>query len=315
MALSPPAHQRVTQTVSPRSAERISQMRILAISDISWNFTSLQKLTGQIEKIQPDLVLLAGDLVNDMIGISDGKVFSAQKYWDNVYSLLDFLNERKIQTFCIRGNWDNSQKYDRIIKLASKKLSYVKEISEKIVEFEGIRILGLSHTFTNSLEDIRLLSENFHEQLDLVLAHAEYKRRIWLFHLNAKLIITGHFDRQFCQIQDKVLISLERFPGQYALIDYKPAHYDIRYFDEGLLKPVMRKARYAKGELAWKTNPYQHLRPYADDVESLMAAKTQLGLDKSKRDKIVNALLKRGIAKRHIEEYLRISLRSKKKAG
>lgn len=294
-------------------------MRILAISDISWNFTSLHKLTGQIEKIQPDLVLLAGDLVNDMIGFSDGRVFSTQKYWDNVYSLLDFLNERKIQTFCIRGNWDNSQKYDRIIKLASKKLSHVKEISEKIVEFEGLRILGLSHTFTNSLENTRRLSENFQERIDLVLAHAEYKRRIWLFHLNAKLIITGHFDSQLCRVHDKVFISLGHYPAQYVIIDYKPEQLDIRYVNKEIHANVLRKARFASDRLTWKAKPLRSLRPnsqnYADQIQRLISAKIELDADKTKRQTIIETLVKHGVPKRHIEEYLRVSIRSKKKAG
>ncbi len=206
-------------------------MRILTISDISWNFTFFPKITSQIDEIHPDLVLLAGDLVNDMFGLVDSKVVSKDEYWNDVYGLFHFLNERKIQTFFIRGNWDNSSDYDEVVSLAEKKLPYVKEISDKMVEYKGCRILGLSHDFTNSLEDIRTLSEKFQRQLDIVLAHTEHKRRIWLFHLNTKIIITGHFDRQLCQIQNKVFISLESFPGQYVVIDYQPTKYNIQYFD------------------------------------------------------------------------------------
>jgi predicted phosphodiesterase len=292
-------------------------MRILAISDISWNFVYLEELelARQIEDIHPDLVLLAGDLVNDMFGIRDGEFYSRDKYWDDVYGLFDFLNEHRIQTFCIRGNWDNSSQYDKAIKLAGKKPSFVKEISEKVEEYKGLRILGLSHAFTNSLEDIRLLSEEFQEGLDLVLAHAEYKRRIWLFHLNTKLIITGHFDKQLCQIQDKVFISLGRFPAQYVVIDYEPTKFEICYFDKGIHRTVLRKASFVNEKLIWRENRFKYYRQYANQVESLMAAKVELNLDRTKRQMIIDKLLKQGIAKRHIEEYLRVSMRSKKGAG
>src|ERR1700690_2607058 len=112
-------------------------MRILAFSDISWNSVHLRELTGKIERIHPDLVLLAGDLVNDMIGLRDGKFFSIDKYWDDVYELFNFLNERKIHTFYVRGNWDASQKSNKTLKLAAKQFTYVKDISETVEEFKG----------------------------------------------------------------------------------------------------------------------------------------------------------------------------------
>jgi 3',5'-cyclic AMP phosphodiesterase CpdA len=291
-------------------------MRILAISDISWNSVYLRELTRKIERIHPDLVLLAGDLVNDMIGFRDGNIFSADKYWDDVYELFNFLNERKLQTFYIRGNWDVSQKSNKTLKLAAKKLPYVKDISETVEEFRGLTILGLSYAFTNSLEGIRFFSEKFQRPLDLVLAHAEYKRRIWLCHLNTKLIITGHFDNQLCRIQDKVFISLDNFPSQYVVIDYKSRKFEIRYVNKTIGFNVLRRASFDHGNLVWKAKPLQSLRPYSDQyanqVETLMEAKTRLDLDRTQRELVIDALLKRRIPKRHIEEYLRVSIRSKK---
>jgi 3',5'-cyclic AMP phosphodiesterase CpdA len=294
-------------------------MRILAFSDISWNSVHLRELTGKIERIHPDLVLLAGDLVNDMIGLRDGKFFSIDKYWDDVYELFNFLNERKIHTFYVRGNWDASQKSNKTLKLAAKQFTYVKDISETVEEFKGFTILGLSWAFTNSLEDIRSLSEKFQKPVDLVLAHAEYKRRIWLFHLNTKFIITGHFDSQLCRIQDKVFISLDSFPSQYVVIDYKSRKSKIRYINKVIGFNVSRRANFAHGKLVWKAKPLRSLRlnsdQYANQVETLMEARTRLNLDRNKRESIIDALLKRGIPKKHIEEYLRVSLHPKKTAG
>lgn len=294
-------------------------MKIFAISDISWNSVYFHELTRQIDKIRPDLVLLAGDLVNDMFGIRGGEFFSAYKYWDDVYNLFTFLNERKIQTFFVRGNWDYSKQFDKVLKRAAKNLKYIEDISEKVVTHKGLRILGLSHAFTNDLEEVRLLSKKFQKQVDIVLAHAEYKRRIWLFHLNAKLIITGHFDSQLCQIQDKVFISFGGYPSQYAIIDYTPTELAIRYVNKEIRVSVLRRARFSKEKLIWRAKPIQSLRvhseKYADQIERLMAARIKLESDKTKRKTIIDELVKYGVPKRHIEEYLRVSVRSKSKAG
>lgn len=223
-------------------------------------------------------------------------------YWKNVHELLETINERKIETFFIRANWDNSPNYDQLLKLI-KKLSYIKEISEKVEEFRGLKILGLPYSFTNDIKAIRYLSKEFQEPLDLVLAHAEYKRRVWLFHLNAKLVITGHFDRQLCQIQDKLFISLENFPGQYVVIDYKSSRYKIRYFD-GVGDTVLRKAKFSSGKLIWEAKPFKNRRQYANKIERLMAAKERIIIGNTKSQEITNRLIKDGIPKRQIEEYI-----------
>jgi len=292
-------------------------MKIFAISDISWNLVYLQELTRQIDKIRPDLVLLAGDLVNDMFGMREGKFFSAEQYWDDVYKLFTFLNERKIQVFCVRGNWDNSKQFDKVLKRATKNLKYIEDISERVVTHKDLRILGLSHAFTNDLEEVRLLSKKFRKQVDIVLAHAEYKRRIWLFHLNTKLIITGHFDSQLCQIQDKVFVSFGSFPSQYAIIDYDSTELKIRYINKEISANVLRRAKFSDGELIWRAKPIRSLRlhseKYANQVERLMEAKTKLESDNTKRKTMIDELVKYGVPKRHIEEYLRINIRSKSK--
>ena len=279
----------------------------------------VQELTRQVDRIHPDLVLIAGDLVNDMFGIRGGKFFSADKYWDDVYNLFTFLDERKIYTFCIRGNWDYSQKFDKVLKLASKKLGYIKDISEKAVVHKGLRILGLSYAFTNDLEEVRLFTEKFQKRVDIVLAHAEYKRRIWLFHLNTKLIITGHFDSQLCRIQDKVFISLGSYPSQYAVIDYNPTEVNIRYVNKEIRANVSRRAKFIKEKLIWKSKPLQSLRAhsekYANQIERLMAAKTELESDKTKRQTIIDKLVKYSVPKKHIEEYLKVSIRPNHRAG
>lgn len=179
-------------------------MKILLLSDISWRKTSLKALEKLISDNDPSLLLLAGDLVDN-----DKSVVGSAKEWSSLYKLVDFLNENKIQTFFIRGNWDRTP-YDRLIDLTHQ-LPHVEEISGRIVTFNDVKILGVPFPFTNHLRTAKQLGERFSAPVDIVLAHAEFARRIWLFELKTKFVVTGHFDSQLCQIRDKTFISLGGF--------------------------------------------------------------------------------------------------------
>ena len=222
------------------------------------------------------------------------------------------MDKQEIQTFCIRGNWDYSKKADRIIRKAEKNLAHFKDISDSVTEFRGLRILGLSYAYTDDLEAVRKLSAEFKQRVDLVLAHAAFSRRIHLFSLDTKLVVTGHFDSQLCRIQNKVFISLGHFPFHYAIVDYKPTRVQIRYVNDEM------ETEFTRGGLTWTAKPLRSLRlgseKYADHVERLMKARVELEGDRTRRQAIIDSLVKKGVPKKHIEEYLRVSLQPQKKS-
>ena len=61
-----------------------------------------------------------------------------------------------------------------------EKLSCVEEISKKLVEFNNVRILGLPFSFTHKLKDLKRIGEFFPEEVDIVLAHSEHVRKIFI---------------------------------------------------------------------------------------------------------------------------------------
>jgi predicted phosphodiesterase len=292
-------------------------MKIFALSDIRWNAIRLEQLIERIRGLRPDVVLLAGDLVNDKFGSRDGRTFGAEEYWDEVAGLLAFLSGSRIQTFFVRGNWDYSAKADRILRNATRRLRYVKDLSEQAANYRGVRFLGVSYAFANDLGKLKSLVRSSRQPVDIVLAHAEFKRRIWLFHLDAQLVITGHFDSQLSRVQNKVFISMDRFPAQYAVIDYGAARFTVRYVNQDAGIDVRRKATFAGGRLHWRARPITSLRRdselYAARVEQLLAAGSRLEHEPADRQDIVDSLLANGVPRKHVEDYLGISLPAKER--
>lgn len=293
-------------------------MRILLLSDISWRRTGLGSLKRGILSLDPSLVLLAGDLVDN----DHSDVGGAEK-WSGLYEFVDFLNENKTQTFFIRGNWDRAP-YDCLIGKAYR-LPYVEEISGRIVEFDRVRILGVPFSLTNHLPTAKRLRELFPDPVDIVLAHAEILRRIWLFELNTRFVVTGHFDSQLCQVRDKTFVSLSGFPSNYAIVDYGRDVQRVTCFERcspkrrgasGRTGSVQQdetrisSAQLVDGQLAWNTEPLRSstangkYRHYCTWVESLFLAKEQIDARARGREEAATELRSSCIPKKHIWEYI-----------
>lgn len=302
-------------------------MRILSISDIHWESSTketngkiveqenkLEFLKNKISKIKPSLVLMAGDV------IGDGSCHDI--HVGEFLDLLEFLNKEKVHSFFIKGNHDDVPAYESLLR-DIEGLTYVKEISNKMVEFNKIKILGIPFSFTHKLNNLRKINETFPEQVDIILAHSEYVRRIWLFDLKSKFIITGHFDEQLCQILDKVLIALGNFPYSYAIIDYETNEQTVTYFRISGLKnkEYISQVKLINGKLVWIIDDYQRsisigsiilsIRPslkdskYVSKAENLIKAKNKIvEADINKQKEIIEDLLRIGVLKRQIEEYI-----------
>lgn len=300
---------------------RYPNMRILLISDLSWDEDTYKLLKQKLLSLKLALVLVAGDLFNSPLADA----------WEQVHTFLDFLERKKIKCFVVRGNWDESEDFDNFVE-STRELQYTEEISGRMVEFEGLRILGIPYAMTEDLKVARQLPTIFPEKMDIVLTHALFRNRIWLFDLNTKYIITGHFDSQLCQIRDKIFISFYTFPHDYALLDYMPSNQTVTYYGgvaRGKLREVNSVARIKKGTLIWTTkslNSSNHeglgVAPiirrftdnYASSIESLMSAKELADRNGSDRKEIVEELLLQGIPKSHINDYIRTAPKGGTKA-
>lgn len=274
----------------------MNHMNILLISDISWERSGLKLIKDKILDIRPSLILFAGDI------ISDGSC--SKIHIDELLELLEFLNKNKIHSFIIQGNHDDDINYKKLL-YSIEKLSHIKDISNKIAKFNNIKILGIPFSFTHSMRNVRKMSETFPEQVDIVLAHSEKARRIWLFDLNTKIIATGHYDEQLFHIFDKVFIAFGGFPYNYVTVDYDINEQIITYFSISGNKDRISKARLTNGRLIWSQNLIRQ-REYPDYmsiVENLVSAKKKVINIETRRDVIEN-LLKMKIPKQHIIEYV-----------
>lgn len=289
-------------------------MKILLLSDISWGRISLDYAKRKVLSIDPSLVVLAGDLVDN-----DKSVDGNMEAWSSLYAFVNFLAENETQTFFIRGNWDRAP-YDELVA-QTRQLARVEEISGKIREFNGIRLLGVPYSLTNHLGTAKRLGERFPAPVDIVVAHAELSRRIWLFGLSTKFVVTGHFDGQLCQIRDKVFVSLEGFPHGYAILDYEQSQQTVTYVERGFActspdglaqEGEARVSRVTSvGErLIWETAPLKSsvasgkYRDYDVWVERLLEAREAVNEGKQEFSEAMQSLLQSGIPKKHVREYL-----------
>lgn len=287
-------------------------MSVLCISDISWeepDRDTLKTIKNEIENVSPSLVLFGGDVINDG--------FNSTEHVDEFVDLLNHLEKSGITSATIEGNHDEYSNYGEVVAYIET-LDYANEISGEVLEFDGLTILGLSYSHTHSLRTARDLSNEFPEQYDIVLAHAERSRRIWLFELDAQYIITGHFANRLCQIRDQVFVSMGTYPRDSVLLE--PAIGEVVYRRRPD-SPLANQERYdskawlENGEMVWEFDEHDpdiHLRRMSDDsdrpdqIERLLSAKERIAEieDTTEERVIVDDLLEAGIPKTHIREYI-----------
>lgn len=206
-------------------------MKILTLSDLEWNieskeisdldiakfpltkdffssvdnrvyfrlmkFRSFWRYRTIIEEAKPDIVLLAGDITGDG--------YCGHGYHKGLFLLLLYLEAIKTKTFFIRGNHDEPKYFQYVLK-KTKNFKYVKYIAGKVEEFRGFKVLGLDFNDTYSKTTLKsLLSMNYN--VAIVLSHCHFHRRSWLFDFNTKYVISGHYEQNIGQVENKVFIS------------------------------------------------------------------------------------------------------------
>lgn len=288
-------------------------MDVICISDIFWenpDISILECLRAEIEEINPALVLFAGDVIND-----GG---NKEEHVAEFVEVLNFLENIEQPSLTIEGNHDEYSNYGKVEEEISS-MEYAKEISEDVIEFNGLKIVGIPFSYTSRLRKARGIADDFPGNYDIVLAHAEGSRRIWLSELDAKFIVTGHFAEFVCQVNDQVFVSMQSFPTDSVKID--PEDHSVTYrripgylYDDLERYPV--KAVLVDGGLNWdfdETDPDLPLgidrlkdRTFARRVEALISARKEVedASSAEEEEEIVEDLLSDGIPKTHIREYV-----------
>ena len=179
-------------------------MRILCISDIDW--LEHKHLEQIVHLEQPDVVSLAGDVSDD--GYS--------RATSQLLQFLLFLEHRRIKTFVVRGNHDLCA-YDEILK--SQHFRFVEELSAKYAHHKEVTFLGIPSVFFDSMRDVRQIRERFPKPVDIIITHPSTMRRIWVFELKPKIVLMGHDDLRVCKVLHSLLITTNKSPMNYAVIE------------------------------------------------------------------------------------------------
>lgn len=192
-------------------------MKILSFSDILWS--QYQQLVNIVTAVNPDLVILAGDIAGN--GFS---LFSRAP--NRLKWFLNFLEQRRTETFTVKGNWDRDA-YDRLFRRPHYK--FVIDISGKYVRYKGLTFLGIPYSFFESLKSVKRIRQEFQQPADVIIAHPPTKRRIWIFDLRPKLVFLGHDDLRLCKVLNSLLISTNSSPANFAILTFTKNHIDASY--------------------------------------------------------------------------------------
>ncbi len=247
-------------------------MRILTISDLCWSrplgnikntvvarfgekdlkrkkYYGVDRYFSLIIDENPDVVFFAGDITGD------GSC--GHGYQNAMKILLKLLDRRGIQTFMISGNHDEDDYYEELVGFAED-LENSQDISNKLVECRGIKILGISFDKSRLKTELKEILQHNQQKIDIVVAHAELKRRTWLFDLNTDFIITGHFDRKLTAIDNKIFISLDNDSGVISycmlihdLVGNSKIEYKIKSHEK-----LIRFSETSQGLLTYNRNDY-----------------------------------------------------------
>jgi len=176
-------------------------------------FRSVKKYWDIILSETPDLVLIAGDVTGDG---SCGHGFHTAFYY-----LLILLELSQTPTCFLRGDNDLEIYYSSVTDNLSD-FRYVMEISNKAIEVQGLKILGIPYETTAQKKLLRrTLQAHSGCHHDLILCHSPLKRRTFLLDLDCDYLMTGHFDNKLVSFDKKVFISCS---NDSKIINYATIH-------------------------------------------------------------------------------------------
>ncbi len=199
-------------------------MRILVLSDLGWDqhlrlitetellkfkyadfekprYQSIKRYLDIIINEKPEVVIFAGDVTGDG---SCGHGFHYA-----FLMLLTYVESRKIQCYYISGNHDEDKFYE-LVQDYSSDFQFVNEISGKLVSTNGVNFYGINFFDTLTKTRIRELKENTLDQnIDILVAHSQLKRRIHLFDFQPSYIFTGHYDRKLFTLGSTAFVALD----------------------------------------------------------------------------------------------------------
>jgi len=235
-------------------------MRILAFSDIcSWK--GYKEL---VERIQPDVVVLAGDLTSDgFVSYKFGypildkyRETARKEHVTKFYQFLRYAGHRS-KVVVVKGNHDEEFE-DAYVPGKISRISGCKEISGKTIDIEGLRLLGLGFRDTYYLKVLRSIIQEFKEKVDVVIMHGIRIRLV--SQLRPIIIIRGGY------IDGKFLVhdvpSVWNGFLTYTILELEDRRISqILQFKIGSDEPLQVRENYNR-RLEAQLGRYEWLKPY-----------------------------------------------------
>ncbi len=200
-------------------------MRILAFSDVVKWWKEYKML---VDRLQPDIVALAGDLVSDGYAQFHCKRTRGDKipkrddferlkklHVNGFYHFLAYAS-RKSKVILVRGNHDDDFEGDYLPQKINKVPGCV-EISGKIIELDGYSFLGLGYNDSRNRRKLEQMIKELTGKLDVVLMHGENIHLVSL--LKPKVIIKGGWGLGYTLIND--VPSVFTGPQGCAIVEFK----------------------------------------------------------------------------------------------
>ncbi|MGB9978997.1 metallophosphoesterase [Methanobacterium sp.] len=110
------------------------ELRIAQISDTHIgpirNSGFMKEIVKKVDSLNPDLVLITGDLVEGTVGLHP--------------SMFDSINELKAKIFFVTGNHDMYEGLENVFEVL--KTTNMNILRNEVVEFEGLQIVGVEYS-------------------------------------------------------------------------------------------------------------------------------------------------------------------------
>lgn len=111
------------------------ELKIVQLSDIHIgpirNSGFMKEIVEKTEFLNPDLVLITGDLVEGTVGLHP--------------AMFDSINKLKVPVLFVTGNHDMYEGLENVFEVL--KTTKIKIMNNEIIEFEGVQIIGVNYSY------------------------------------------------------------------------------------------------------------------------------------------------------------------------
>ena len=226
-------------------------MKILVFSDI-YEWIGYEEL---VDKVQPDVVVLAGDLTCDG-GVSFLRIprqleTRRKKHVDRFYHFLRHAGHRS-KVIVIKGNHDEEFEGDYVPERINR-ISGCDEISGKTIEIEGLLFLGLGFNDTYYLRILKPIISKFTGKVDVVVMHG-FRIRL-VSSMKPRIIIRGGFS--FGKYLVHNIPSVFNNVGIYTIVELEKGKIS------GTLQYRLGSSEKVKTQPSVLSKRYEWLKPYS----------------------------------------------------